>query len=39
MLNLKRKEIVDFLNKYEEEHYKMVSKNIDNHLKEIFYKN
>ncbi|MBP2071509.1 MULTISPECIES: tagaturonate epimerase family protein [Thermoanaerobacterium] len=39
LLDLKRKEIVDFLNKYEEEHYKMVSKNIDNHLKEIFYKN
>ncbi|MDK2805894.1 MAG: tagaturonate epimerase [Thermoanaerobacterium sp.] len=37
LLDLKGKEIKDMLYDYEEEHYKMVSDNIENHLKEIFY--
>lgn len=37
LLDIKGKEIKDMLYEYEEEHYKMVSDNIENHLKEIFY--
>jgi hypothetical protein len=36
LLEEKKKRIYEVLNKYEEEHYKLVSENIDKHLKEIF---
>lgn len=38
LLTEKKKEIYKVLNSYEEEHYYLVSKNIENHLKEIFNK-
>ncbi|MGB9678430.1 MAG: tagaturonate epimerase family protein [Thermoanaerobacteraceae bacterium] len=36
LLDEKRKEIYEVLDKYEEQHYEFVSKNIENHLKGIF---